>query len=98
MKRGIVALTVALVLVMSVVACTTVIRTGPPPARVEVVPVAPYPEAVWIGGHWDWRGGNWVWLPGYWERRPYAAAVWVPGHWRETPEGWRWIPGHWRHE
>jgi len=98
MKRILVALAVVAALTMSVVGCVGVIRTGPPPARVEVVPAAPYPEAVWIEGHWDYRGGNWVWLPGYWERRPYGGAVWVPGHWRETPAGWKWVPGHWRRQ
>jgi len=96
MNRTIVAFAVVAALTLSVVGCVTVVRTGPPPARVEVRPVAPYPEAAWIDGHWDYRGGNWVWLQGYWERRPYPGAVWVPGHWRETPEGWKWVPGHWR--
>ncbi len=96
MNRIVVALIVAVALTMSVMGCVEVVRTGPPPARVEVRPALPYPEAVWIDGHWDYRGGNWVWAQGYWERRPFPGAVWIPGHWRETPGGWKWIPGHWR--
>ena len=40
----------------------------PPPVRVEVVPVAPYPTAVWIRGYWfrDRYRHRWVWLPGHW--------------------------------
>ncbi len=40
-----------------------------PPQRVEVIPAAPYPGAVWVPGHWQLRR----------HRREY---VWVPGHWR----------------
>jgi hypothetical protein len=96
MNRIVVALIVAVALTMSVMGCVEVVRTGPPPPRVEVRPALPYAEAVWIDGHWDYRGGNWVWAQGYWERRPFPGAVWVPGHWRETPGGWKWVPGHWR--
>ena len=39
----------------------------PPPARVEVVPVAPYFGAVWI--------------PGYWARGYHHRWFWVRGHW-----------------
>jgi hypothetical protein len=96
MNRRAVALIAAVALTMSVMGCVEVVRTGPPPPRVEVRTVAPYPEAVWIDGHWDYRGGNWVWLQGHWERGPFPGATWIPGHWRETPNGWKWIPGHWK--
>jgi hypothetical protein len=96
MNRVVAALAVAAALTVSAMGCVAVVRTGPPAPRVEVRPFAPYPEAVWIDGHWDYRRGNWVWMQGYWERRPFPGAVWTPGHWRETPGGWKWIPGHWR--
>lgn len=76
--------------------CVTEVRTPPPPPRVEVRPAPPFPDSVWIEGHWAFRGGEWVWIDGHWERRPRPGAVWVPGHWKETPKGWRWVPGHWR--
>ena len=46
---------------------TVVEEAPPPPARVEVVGVAPYPGAVWIRGYWV-RGyrHRWVWVRGYW--------------------------------
>ena len=52
----------------NVVARETIVEDGPPPpAQVEVIPVAPYPTAVWVRGyyvrdryrHWYWRRGYW---------------------------------------
>jgi hypothetical protein len=68
---------------------------GPPPPQVEVVPTAPGPAHVWVGGYWGWHG-RWVWEPGHWVLRPHARAVWVPGHWSHGRRGWAWTPGHWR--
>ena len=96
MRAAALALTIALITAMSVVGCVATVRTGPPPARVEIRPAVPYPEAVWVEGHWEFRHGEWMWSPGYWARAPFSGAVWIPGHWREDPGGWRWIPGHWR--
>jgi hypothetical protein len=76
--------------------CTTVVRTTPPPARVEVRPAPPFKHAVWIDGHWKHRHGDWVWVPGHWVKRPNPGAHWVPGHWKQAPRGWKWVPGHWR--
>jgi len=42
---------------------------SPPPPRYEVIPVAPGPAYVWVGGHWNWRA-------------PIHQHVWVPGVWR----------------
>jgi len=47
--------------------CVTRVALGPPPARVEVIGVAPYRGAVWVPGHWTRaRYNNWVWVRGYW--------------------------------
>src|SRR2546426_1096897 len=43
---------------------------APPPRRVEVVPVRPGPEFVWIDGYWGWSGPACAWVPGRWERPP----------------------------
>ncbi|MGA2108689.1 MAG: hypothetical protein ABSH25_13715 [Syntrophorhabdales bacterium] len=94
MRRVALAFAVAVIMAVSAFGC--IVRTGPPPARVEVRPAVPYPEAVWIDGHWEHRYGEWVWNPGCWSRPPFPGAIWVPGHWRESPGGWRWVPGHWR--
>ncbi len=76
------------------------VAVPPPPARVEVVGVAPFPGAVWIRGHWIRRGDDWVWIKGYWARRPVPYARWIPGHWVLRGWGWHrhwhWVPGHWR--
>jgi hypothetical protein len=42
------------------------VAATPPPPIVEVVPPAPSPVAVWVGGYW----------------RPVPHWVWVRGHWR----------------
>jgi hypothetical protein len=68
----------------------------PPAAQVEVVPVAPGPGFIWVGGEYAWGGGGWYWAPGHWRARPYGGAVWVHGGW-----GWRghrrvWVGAHWR--
>ncbi len=53
----------------------------PPPARVEVIPDQPEPEALWIDGHWVWTAGGYAWQPGQWDKpRPgahYAPATMV---------------------
>lgn len=71
---------------------------GPPPEPIiEVRPVIPFPEAVWIPGFWSFHGGKWVWTPGRWERRPHPEARWHPGYWHhEGPRGWVYRPGYWR--
>jgi hypothetical protein len=45
---------------------TRVILAGPPPARVEVIGVAPFYGAVWVPGHWVSRYSGWVWVRGHW--------------------------------
>jgi hypothetical protein len=68
---------------------------APPPPQVEVIPVAPDPTFVWVGGCWEWRG-RWVWAGGHWGPRPHPGAVWVHSGW-----GWHghhrvWVSGYWR--
>ena len=47
-------------------ACVSRVALVPPPARVEVIGVAPYRGAVWVPGHWSRARYNWVWVRGYW--------------------------------
>ncbi len=68
----------------------------PPEARIEVVPVTPGPEHIWVKGHWRWAGNGYEWVPGHWARRPHRYATWEPGHWVREPGGWVWVEGHWR--
>lgn len=73
-----------------------VVTSPPPPPRAEIIGVAPFVGAVWIGGFWRWTGATWVWVGGHWARRPWPRAVWVPGHWARQAGGWIWIEGYWR--
>lgn len=43
-----------------------VVTAPPPPPIVEVVPVRPYPAAVWVPGYWVPRPRVWVWVRGHW--------------------------------
>ena len=67
MKTTIASLLLAATLGAAGCATRAVIIAGPPPARVEIVPVRPFYGAVWIPGHWaPARYGGWVWVRGYW--------------------------------
>ena len=66
-----------------------------PPPRIEVQPVSPGPEYIWIGGGWEWRAG-WIWAPGHWVIRPRPRAAWAVGHWERHPRGYVWVEGRWR--
>jgi hypothetical protein len=68
---------------------------APPPPQVEVIPVAPNPAFIWIGGSWEWRG-RWVWAGGHWGPRPHPGAVWVHGGWVHRGHGRVWVGAHWR--
>ena len=71
-----------------------VVDVAPPAPYVEVVPVIPYPGAIWIGGYWGWNGGRHQWVPGRWDRpRPgynYRPHAWVNqgGRWHSHGGGW----------
>jgi hypothetical protein len=72
------------------------IQRQPPVARVEVIPVAPGPAFVWIGGYWGWRDADFVWMPGRWERPVEGRRVWVAHRWEHDRNGWFLVEGHWR--
>ncbi len=72
---------------------------GPPPAAppyVDVVPVCPGPDFVWIGGIWVWGGSGWVWENGRWDRRPHPGAVWVPHRYEYRNGRHVFVRGGWR--
>jgi hypothetical protein len=73
-----------------------VVHQPPPPVRaaVTVQPAAPYPNAVWVPGHYDWRG-TWVWVDGYWEQ-PRAGYVWTEPVVVRARGGYRYHAGYWR--
>lgn len=68
---------------------------APPPPQVEVIPVAPDPTFIWIGGNWEWRG-SWFWVGGRWAPRPHPGALWVRGHWGYRGHYRVWVGGGWR--
>jgi len=44
-----------------------IVEDGPPlPPRVEVVPVIPFPGAVWVRGYWVRDRHGWIWVRGRW--------------------------------
>ena len=71
-----------------------VIDMAPPVARIEVIPVLPYPGAFWIGGYWGWGGGRHAWVPGRWER-PRAGYEWRPHAWVQQGGRWHQHGGGW---
>ena len=79
-------------------ACTTTATTtqGPPPARVEVIPVAPTARHIWVPGHYVRRGRNYRWVNGFYRVAPARYSAWVPGYWRQSRRGPVWIEGRWR--
>ena len=68
---------------------------APPPLRTEIIPVAPSPAYVWIGGSWGWGGGRYNWTPGRWAMPPRPGYGWHPGGWSHGPRGWQGRGGHW---
>ena len=72
-----------------------VVGVAPPPPQYEVIGVAPFVGAVWIGGYWGWSGGRHVWVPGRWDHgRP--GYRYVPHRWEQSGRGWHQQPGHWQ--
>jgi hypothetical protein len=73
----------------------TVVDYDPPAPIAEYVPLAPYPDYVWVGGFWGWNGA-WVWHGGHFAPRPFRGAVWIGGGWNRGAHGWAWHGGRWR--
>lgn len=68
---------------------------APPALRNEVIPIAPSPAYVWIGGSWGWGGGRYNWNPGRWAMPPRPGYGWHEGGWNHGPGGWRHSGGRW---
>lgn len=71
-----------------------VVTVAPPVPEVEVVGVAPFPGAFWVGGYWGWNAGRHVWVRGRWEA-PRPGYRWEPHMWHREGQGWREAPGRW---
>lgn len=70
-----------------------VVRVGPPPPRVEVVPAA-RSGYVWTPGYWAWRNHRHVWTNGVWVRERRGYVYRQPG-WVEDNGRWRFNRGNW---
>lgn len=68
---------------------------APPPLVNEVIPVAPSPAYVWVGGSWGWSGNRYHWHPGRWAMPPRPGYGWHEGGWNHGPGGWRHSGGRW---
>lgn len=97
-QRSVILLSLFCFLFMILFGCApTVVVKEPPAPRVESKPPKPFPNAVWIDGHWKWGSGanDYVWVPGHWTKAK-PGKTWIKGHWKKTPKGWKWVKGQWR--
>ena len=100
-KENIKIIIIGLMLIVMASCATTnasYVRTPPPRAKVvKIKSPKPYPNALWISGHWKWnaRTSKYVWVEGYWIKAK-PGKVWVAGRWEKRRHGWIWIEGHWK--
>lgn len=104
MKRTICCVSLALVVAV-VVGCTGYyeveyagaepIEMEPPAPRVEVIPDAPYEDAVWVYGYWSWTGVRYVWVPGRYMHRPGPGLYWYPGGYVVRGGRYVYVHGRW---
>jgi WXXGXW repeat (2 copies) len=73
---------------------TVIVDVAPPPMQVEVVPVAPFVGAVWVGGYWGWNAGRHYWTPGHYVR-PVPGHRFVPHRWDRAGGRWAFRGGFW---
>jgi hypothetical protein len=74
------------------------VPVGPPPPRVEALPVLPGERVEverWQPGRWRWNGHEHVWVEGRYVPRPQPRAEWIAGRWEQRPRGWVYVEGHW---
>lgn len=69
------------------------VRIGPPPLRVEAVPV-PRRGYLWVPGYWDWRGHHHVWVRGRWVRERHGY-FYHPHRWEQRGDRWYLNRGRW---
>jgi hypothetical protein len=62
----------------------------------EAIPPRPYPNAVWIPGHYSYNGATYMWESGRWENPPSGATSWILPSWQPTAGGYIYVRGHWQ--
>lgn len=68
---------------------------APPALRAEIIPIAPSPAYMWIGGSWGWSGSRYDWRPGRWAMPPRPGYGWQSRPWSQGSRGWHGGGGHW---
>ena len=68
---------------------------APPPLQAEIIPIAPSPSYLWIGGSWGWSGSRYNWRPGRWAMPPRPGYRWQARPWSHGPRGWNGGGGGW---
>jgi len=97
MKRIILAVLLAFIMLPAASFAQVSIRIGRPPAPV-YERRGPPPERgyVWTNGYQRRDGDRYVWNPGRYERPPHARARWVAHRWVRRHGEWVMVEGHWR--
>ncbi len=76
-----------------------VVYQAPPPAQATIAvnarPPAPYPNSVWVDGHWEWNGNQYVWMNGYWVQGR-VNHVYIQPRWERRGNGYVYVTGSWR--
>ncbi|MCC7005425.1 MAG: hypothetical protein IT497_02110 [Ottowia sp.] len=67
---------------------------APPALIVEVIPVMPYPDGIWVAGYWGWIGERYIWVQGRWDHRRFGHE-WVPHRWVAVNGQWHLQGGGW---
>ena len=81
---------------LSLASCTVGIPEGPPNAVVEIVPVAPSPRHIWVGGYYGYRENRYIWNPGSYQLPPRGRTGWTQGVYRQNNRGNHvFVRGHW---
>ena len=101
--RGMVRHILAVLVIALVSACAgevyvrpapVVVGVAPPPEQVEVIPVAPRGDVIWLRGHWNWNGQQWIWVRGRYVGRRRGWR-WVPAHYEQRGGAWVYVAPHW---
>lgn len=66
-----------------------------PAPQVEVIPIAPTPDYVWVPGYWSWNGITWIWIRGSWRYPSRPGHLWIGGHFEAHGHRRFWVGGHW---
>ncbi len=52
-----------------------VVKSPPPPTKIETLPLRRNSDCFWRGGHWSPRSGGWKWVKGAWVIPPKGCTL-----------------------